>query len=291
MVWAEFEDSLNIKDPLGEFHICLGDLFDKAVVSYDVINRAAQLYLDAARRFPNVTFIIVKGNHDWQRDLDRISAFDLFTSIVQQQENIQVVDLFYRVDNDFAVFAWHPTITSAEMVEKCGGVYQTAYGHWDVEGYGDHNPNLIPLDELWAHGVKTVVTGHIHKPHTFQHGDDMTVQVFGSMQPYAHGEEINDDLYISLTLDEYRTTNLDLTNRCVRIVLNDDETFDEDLNCLQLVIKRHDEQDEMPIETVSLGEFDMMSLFTQAFREAGVSEKVTATMIGKYNEVRLADGI
>lgn len=292
MVWKQFEDSLALKDPLAEFHICLGDLFDKAVVSYDVIDRAAELYLDAARRFPNVTFIIVKGNHDWQRDLDRKSAFDLFTSIVQQQENIQVVDLFYKVDNDFAVFAWHPTITAADMVFACGGEYRTAYGHWDIEGYGDHNPNLIPLEELAAHGVKFAVTGHIHKTSSWWDKEhDVEVLVFGSMQPYAHGEEITDDLYVSLTLDQLASTDLDLTSRCVRILLNEGETFDDELDCLQLTIKRADERDDMPIETVSLGEFDMMTLFTQAFREAGVSEKVTTAMVGKYNDVRMADGL
>lgn len=132
MVWKQFEAELDV-DHETDFHICIGDLFDKAVVSYDTINRAAQLYISAAERYPGTIFLIVKGNHDWQRDLDRISAFDLFASIVASIDNIVIVDLFYQSNNEFAVFAWHPTISAAQMVEKCGGVYRTAYGHWTLK--------------------------------------------------------------------------------------------------------------------------------------------------------------
>lgn len=291
MMWAQFTGHLQL-DQDYDYHICLGDLFDKAVVSYDVIDRTAQAYVSAAKKYPRTKFIVVKGNHDWQRDLDRISAFDLFSAIVASQENIEVVSGSFAVPDQFAVFAWHPTISAADLVKQADGNFDTVFGHWDIEDYGDHNPNLIPLQELAARGVRRVVTGHIHKPERFtdpETGIDVTV--FGSMQPFAHGEEANDDLYVTLTKAELESTDLDLRNRCVRVLLKEGETFDEDLDCLQLTVKRLGGRDDSPIETVSLGEFDMLSIFLRAFKDAGVSPTVTEALLNRYNETRLADGV
>lgn len=161
----------------------------------------------------------------------------------------------------------------------------------DIEGYGDHNPNLIPLKELAARGVKFANTGHIHQPQAWTDPEtDIEVCVFGSMQPYAHGEEIDTDLYVTLTLDELQNTNLDLRNRCVRVLLEDGESLDDEIECLQLTIKRIGEE-EAEMESVSLGEFDMMTLFQRAFTEAGVSAAITENILAQYNQKRLSDGL
>ena len=74
MLWRDFAQSLSsVAAPL---HICMGDLFDRAVVSYDTIVSAARLYMHAAAKFPQTKFIILRGNHDTSRDADKVSAFE-----------------------------------------------------------------------------------------------------------------------------------------------------------------------------------------------------------------------
>ena len=72
IVWKEFERQL---DPEGaEVHVNLGDLFDRPYVPYSVLDRAAQLYLNAARSHPDTEFVVLRGNHDASRDMEAVSA-------------------------------------------------------------------------------------------------------------------------------------------------------------------------------------------------------------------------
>src|SRR5277367_6305370 len=97
IVWAKFEESL---DPQGaEVHTNLGDLFDRPVVPYAIVWRAAQLYIDTARRYPQTIFVVLRGNHDASRDLEAISAFDIFAGLVAGHSNIVVVKDSYSIDD------------------------------------------------------------------------------------------------------------------------------------------------------------------------------------------------
>jgi hypothetical protein len=80
MVWADFERS--VSETSADVHINLGDLLDRPVVPYDVIVRAARIYAQAAQHRPETQFLILQGNHDVSRDLERVSAFDVFAEIV-----------------------------------------------------------------------------------------------------------------------------------------------------------------------------------------------------------------
>src|SRR4029078_2818152 len=62
MLWRDFAQSLS--NVTTHLHICLGDLFDRAAVSYHTIVSAARLYMHAAAKFPETKFIILRGNHD-----------------------------------------------------------------------------------------------------------------------------------------------------------------------------------------------------------------------------------
>ncbi|MES0134535.1 metallophosphoesterase [Mesorhizobium sp. M0016] len=281
-VWADFRDSLANTE--ADVHVNMGDLFDKAYVSYDVIMKAAQAYIEAATNNPDCSFVILKGNHDWVRDLDRHSAFDMFAAIVEHMQNIFIVTTRWVFGDELAFFAWHPTILAADMVSKSNHTDATiAFGHWDVESFGGAGENLIPTKQLAAAGFQIAVTGHIHKKDDFER-DGIFVQVNGSMQPYAHGEESNDDLYVTLTKAELTGG---LHDKCVRVVLEPGEILDEEIDCLSLTIKRLDGADEeMP--TVVLGDFDMEKLFRTAFAE--VNPEITETLLQQFNMKRLADG-
>lgn len=271
MVWQDFLRALH--QPLGsvDLHVCLGDLFDKWIVSYDLILKVAEEYEKAARANPSCTFLILKGNHDWIRDLERRSAFDVFTKLVAGVSNIVIVDR-PTVHSGLVFYPWHPLWTARE---KCAEFVREKilFGHFDTE-FSDHNmvPTELHFDRIY--------TGHVHKPERFtRHGTE--VVVVGSLQPYAHGEEVNDDLYVTLRAEE---VSGDLRMKCVRII----GRYDGDIDCLQLGFKA-EAKDDQPIETVTMGDFDMDKLFAEAFAEAGVSAERTAEVLEHYHTKRTAN--
>lgn len=280
-VWADFTDSILNTD--ADVHVNMGDLFDKAYVSYDVIMRAAQLYIEAATANPDRVFVVLKGNHDWVRDLDRHSAFDIFAAIVEHMQNVFIVSTRWVFMEQLAFFAWHPTILAADMIPIIEKGPTIAFGHWDVESFGGAGENLIPTKQLAEAGFTHAYTGHIHKADEFDR-DGVAVSVVGSMQPYAHGEESNDDLYVTLSKAELTDQ---LHDKCVRVILQPGEILDEEIDCLSLTVKKIDgPEDEMP--TVVLGDFDMEKMFRAAFCD--VNADITENLLQQFNMKRLADG-
>lgn len=283
IVWKQFEKELNNLSKDIELHVNMGDLFDKAIVSYDVILRAASIYNEAAKAHPKVSFVVLKGNHDLLRDLERSSAFDLFTKLVTEP-NITVVTKPTILD-DYVFFAYDPINDAADLVTDEMKGCKIAFGHWDTEGFGnDHN--VIPTSELNSVGIKVAYTGHVHKTNRFKR-DNVDVHVVGSMQPYAHGEETKSDLYITLTLKQLAENKKNLTNRCVRVVLEPGELLEQEIDCLQLTVKRKTSDDDEGPE-VTLGDFNMVDLFEQAFKEAGVRDDLKKQMIEQYDEERIS---
>lgn len=288
MVWADFENSLN--NVSSKYHVCMGDLFDKSYVPYTVILRAYRAYKNAAEKHPDTKFYILKGNHDWTRDLTNFSAFDVFAELVADIQNISVVTGLLVNEDNMMFVAWHPTNTIKDygLVETMSQV-RVAFTHSDVQDFGGENNNLIPTKELAKIGVETIYNGHIHKPETFTR-DGVKVVGVGSMQPYAHGQNVNDDLYITLSLTELEETDLDLTNRCVRVILEPGEELTQDVECLQLTVKRSRDVDDV-IPDVDLGNFDMELVFKKSLDDFGVNAEVRDKLLGLYNEKRVNNGI
>lgn len=290
MVWNEFADHVATSKKF-DMHICMGDLFDKAVVPYNVIRRAAEIYINAAEYCTDTTFVILKGNHDWMRDLELPSAFDIFAKIVAPYKNIVCID-DARVLNGIAFFAWHPTKTMKEQIahvtkQLVDQKVTVAYGHWDLESYGGSDLNLIPVGELKTVGISEIFNGHIHKPQELER-EGVKIHVVGSMQPYAHGEEADESLYVTRNysdlgdLDQYR-------NRYLRVILKRDESLDVDIDCLQLTIKREGDEDTSG-PSVTLGEFDIEKLFLTAFAEGNVSQETTEKLRALFQSRRLTAG-
>jgi DNA repair exonuclease SbcCD nuclease subunit len=271
-VWADFNRSL--MNTSADLHICMGDLFDKAYVSYDIIVSAALAYQAAAAAHPKTTFVILRGNHDIKRDLEAISAFDLFNFLMAHTPNVRVLTEGFTQIGDCGFYPWHPTTPAGEFVQPS----KYAFGHWDTQSFGGDDHNLVPLKELMEAGVEHVYTGHVHKKEA---GDYLTV--VGSMQPYAHGEESDDKLYVTKSLAEVQKDPEAFKNKCLRVVLEPGELFDIDVDCLQLTVKRKDGPDAIEEEVV-LGDFDIKSLFAKAFEEAGVPEAVQELIIERFDE-------
>jgi hypothetical protein len=268
-VWADFERSVG--NPGAPLHVCMGDLFDKWTVSFDTIMRAAKAYLEAPA---DTTYVILRGNHDASRDLERKSAFDLFAGLVEHRENIYVVH-DAQVINDMLFLGWQPVKSAEEHLRDW--FYEgatTVFGHWDIDGV---TPNMIPTLAMGQLGITKAYTGHVHLPDQFvRHSVDVTV--VGSMQPYAHGEG---DLYVTVSLDEAR--RLDLRDKCVRVDLKPGEVFDLDLDCLQLQVRHPEETSELE---VSYGDFDMATLFNQAFEAEGVPLAIAEQVLERFHANR-----
>lgn len=275
LVWQAFLDALH--RPAGlDYHICLGDLFDKWIVPFDLILDVADQYRKAARAAPGCYFFVLKGNHDWTRDLTRRSAFDVFAALVADVPNITIVkDMLHLAGTGITLYPWHPLWDAKEKLANVKD--KILFGHFDTE-FGDHN--MVPT-EL---NFERIYTGHVHKPDRFtRHGTE--VVIVGSLQPYAHGEEINHDLYVTLRPDQLAGAG-DLTNKCVRIL----GRLEEEVDCLQLVFKQEKSADEEQLDDVTLGDFDMGKLFAEAFAEAGVSAERTAAVLDQYHTKRAAAG-
>ncbi|MFB2553920.1 metallophosphoesterase [Ensifer soli] len=283
-VWQDFVASIRQSDDC-DYHICLGDLFDRWIVPFDLILDVADVYKAAAAERPATTFVILKGNHDWTRDLTRCSAFDVFAALVADIANILVVTDVVKRDG-LTFYPWHPLWQAKDKLKGLSGVL---FGHFDVE-FGDHNqvPTKLQFERIY--------TGHDHKARRLVR-DCTEVIVVGSMQPYAHGEEGNDDLYVTLNaadiapaemMSDTRDRRLaSLRNRCVRIV----GPFDGEIDCLQLTLARDSTASpDGEIGTVALGAFDMETLFSEAFAEAGVSAARTADSLTRYQTQRSAQG-
>ncbi|RWP44268.1 MAG: hypothetical protein EOR04_04940 [Mesorhizobium sp.] len=264
--------------------ICMGDLFDRWAVPYGVVFQAAWTFLEASLQNPNTQYVILGGNHDISRDLEKKGALDLFQLVVQGRENVRVVR---HTDNGRRMkvggkmvefFPFHPSKPADELVT---GEIEVAFGHWDTI-FGDGN--LIPTKKLAEMGCKIAYTGHVHLPDEFTRDGVKVVQV-GSMQPYAHGED-NGEMYVSLTLDEVE--GQDLSDKCVRVLLAPGERLDQEVDCLQLTVQRIGTNDE-EAEEVSMGDFDLMALFGQAFEAAAVPDDVRSQILTRFEETRVAE--
>lgn len=281
-----FKKSLN--DVNGcDLHVCMGDLFNAFVVPPEVVLFAAEEYRLAAERNPNVTFVVLMGNHDGSRDATKRSSFDLFAEIVDGIENIAVVrdgaDVFIRNGLRLAFFPWHPFKTSREIVAELpvGGPFDAVFGHWDIESFGDQEVhNILPYDEL-SEITKLVVTGHVHKPQTFERGD-LKVVVTGSMMPYAHGED-DGEMFVTLTLKEALERD-DLKDKCVRILLAEGEEL-PDIDCLQLTSKRVVTQEAENLE-VEIEDFNFKNLFFEVMADEGVKDDIQKEVWSGYEALR-----
>ncbi|RWM90036.1 MAG: hypothetical protein EOR84_22770 [Mesorhizobium sp.] len=285
MVMDDFQQRMKASGKYDVF-ICMGDLFDKWAVPYSIVFQAAWAFLQAASKNPDTMYYVIGGNHDIARDLEKKGALDLFELIVSGRgtRNVEVVrhtNPDPRADIGgvtCGLYAFHPTMSAADVVSR---PVEIAFGHWDTM-FGDGN--LIPTKKLAEMGCKIAYTGHVHLPDEFKRDGVKVVQV-GSMQPYAHGED-NGEMYVSLTLDEVE--GQDLSDKCVRVLLAPGERLDQEVDCLQLTVQRVGTNDE-EAEEVSMGDFDLMALFGQAFEAAAVPDDVRSQILTRFEETRVAE--
>lgn len=275
-------------------HICMGDLFDKPQVSYEDLAFAAMAYTTAAQKHPGTTFYILQGNHDDSRDLGEVTAWDIFCRLMAPIPNVTPVTSVL-VGPDFILFPWDPVISAVEMVEKAAEFLALAadwkptraYGHWDVDPRTAGH-NVIPTKELAALGIKVAYTGHVHKPDNFKR-DGVLVEVVGSMQPYAQGEDggQSDHIrYITVTLADLQEETLELANCCIRLQLQPGEQAPAELPvCRSFDIQRLRPVDEEAPADVSMEGFDTTAAIKAALDEHEIIPEVRDKVDARLAEV------
>lgn len=289
LMWADFKASLE-RGASRRFHICTGDLFDKSVVPFWVILDTAMAYRQAAAQAPHTHFVILMGNHDGSRDADFRSAFDVFTALVAGVPNIVVVrDKAVTIDN-LGFCPWHPFRTSAEIIADLPEGLAAVFGHWDVDSFGGAPHNLLPFEWFAARPDTACYTGHVHKAEVRQ-VNGVEVNIVGSMQPYAHGEEAEPAMYLTVTMTELQTMidgGTDLRNLCIRVMVKPGEELPE-IDCLQLTHVQVTEDGEADDLNVQFDSFDMDRLFSESFAANEVPDDISAKIRERYQESRLQE--
>lgn len=290
MQWAAFTAHLNNVEA-GDLHIQVGDLFDQATVPYQVVFRAGRAYKEAAEANPSVTYGLFQGNHDDSRDVEKITAFDVFCEIVAGVPNIIVAreapELIVHQGLSFVMIPWHPVMTAGEVVLAHSDLIQNAdvvLGHWDIV-MGDSNQ--LPSELLAKLGVKQAITGHDHLKRDLAL-DGLPIHVTGSMQPYSHSEDPSEQLYVTRPLAEVLADIDGFKDKNLRVVLAAGEVLDVPIDCLSLTLKREgaEEEDEGSID-VEFEAFDIQALFTEA--ASTLPDALRLQIWDKIQDARLND--
>lgn len=216
--------------------IMVGDLFDHPYVGYDVSQAAADAVASAVMDRPDVTFVMMAGNHDMPRNITKVGAFDDFRDRLQKRyENLYILNKPAVIDG-VACFPWEWNRRADEQVSDL--IEQTALaavGHWDLASFNGKDVHLAPVHALRkAFGDVPLYSGHYHIPGLY--GE---VICTGSLQPYSHAEDPDGKFYVTLSREEALAAQ-GLGNKNVRIRLAKGEDM-PDIDCLSLTFIREKE--------------------------------------------------
>lgn len=265
-----------------DINVCIGDIFDTFAADYNTLLWLTSEYRACAHTHQKKEFYILRGNHDISKDLGKISAFDVFQELVIDVENINVMEIPDYVEtpsNNLCFLPWDPIRSAREQVELLISQFDSPEGcvfftHMDLDSFGGDDHNLMPYDLLESLKPEAVFNGHVHKPEKRIYSKDLVIHNVGSLQPYAHGEEVDDSLYVTVDLATFELDPAAYKNRCVRILLSPGETLPEDIDVLQLTVKRITEVNDEEIDEVEIEDFDFNVLFMKKLSEAGVNKTI-----------------
>lgn len=281
----KFEALLAIDDV--SYTVLVGDLFDSFVVDPADVDFAASALLGAARISPNRRFVVLGGNHDESKDLERISSFDNFKFIVSEA-NLPNVDIVEgpSIIEGIGYVSWSAKYSASELAEELVAKKEklhAVFGHWDVVLPSNANHyNMVPTKQL-KEITKKIVTGHVHKPEVVER-DGIEITITGSIMPLAHGEEVpEDEMFYTVTRKEYDEDPKKYDRKFVRFVLNEDEDLPEgDFLQIKAYVK--------PVKTSidanepdEVTEFDVAKLLKKFLIDNEVSDKKAAEVVERFN--------
>lgn len=254
-------------------HVNTGDTFHNVNVSAQDLLLVYTAYREAIENNPNISFVVLTGNHDISRNKEVVGSYDILQQMLTPLGVEFVRDQPTLIDQILYV-PYNPHISTTEMTEPYHAqCFSAVFGHFDiVSPTSDHN--IIP--QL---NTPLVITGHDHLRRTLMRGNT-TIEVVGSMQPYAHGEDADEAIYRTVTLAELETIS-DTSMMYLRVMLGENEVLPENLDALQIQVRQIGVVENAPIE-VYFEDFDMIKLWGGVMSEHGVSEKLSAELLEGY---------
>lgn len=306
--------AMEMMEPDLDVVVMMGDIFDKHTVNPMVVYSAYAIIAEASEQNPNTDYILIRGNHDVNRNEETISSFDLLQIMVKGFNNVFVVDDFLsyvtRDGSDAFIFCgYHPSIPADQVVaagleafkDQHGGIYTAAFGHWDVESYGGDDHNLCPYKAL-GEVTTRIFTGHIHTPDKFwldlegRRTDEcekeacIEVNVVGSMQPYSHAEDPDELVYVTRTLDEYEEAiaadPAAFHNNCLRILIGPEDEIPTEVDALQFTVKKVTGEETEEDLQVTMDQFNMKELFYSTFKEFELEDHLINKMWGMFQDAQ-----
>lgn len=258
LFYKKFEEALYQDEKLT---IQLGDLFDSPIVDLDTIDSVFTLIHRASRLRPNREFIFIRGNHDASRNSAQATAFEILIEMCGRLENVHFVTDTLRLGNNvFIGWDYHREEPLSETFKRADVKEDDViFGHFEE-----------PVDPYLLSVPNSVYSGHIHKKH-----DVGNIHFVGSLLPIAFGEESDDMIMETVTLDELKERDPEsIKHKRIRVLLKEGEEAPDSLDCLQLIVKREDKEDNQIVLDVETECVDMRKLFDEELSESGMSEEL-----------------
>lgn len=288
MVFKSFEKLMNPTEDSGISHtIIMGDLFDKFIVSPQIILKTFESIKSSCSINPTIEYYLLPGNHDFSRDKTKVSSYELLALLLKDIPNLTVIthtSIIKRLDSMNVIYLdaynpFHKEIVEEVLVfddiDSSTNIY--SFGHWDdiTNEFGHYYPNK----ELQERSC-TIISGHIHTPKKFTNSGCEYIYT-GSLQPYSHAEDPLEELYQTIKYDileslveSSRDEELvKLSSKNVRISCYPGYVFPHSLDCLSLTYLNNLTEESLletakPLSNIS----DFTTLYLHTLKEEhGVS--------------------
>jgi len=292
--WAQVEEELNT--PGLDVVIFVGDVFDQFAVPNAVVMRFFKLIMDAYNAHPDLHIVVIRGNHDASRDVDKVSSYAILARMIESGDRLIITEdspeilEFYESVLRIGLLPWHPFINSREMAEfltKDGLEFDLVVGHWDRVTFEDEPHNCIPFNELRPY-CKLLVSGHDHNACEYKNGD-MEVIYTGSLQPYSHGEDADHERYVTMTLDEVRAKIEEdpsfFHDKALRVSLKPGERVDFPIDAWAITTKliQNNGEDFVDI-SVQAESFDTTDVISRCLTKNEVTAPTAEKVLAMYKE-------
>lgn len=280
--------------------VVMGDLFDKFSVGDDVILHAYHAFISALIKTNVVSLVLLRGNHDVSRNKDKVSSFDLLKEMLKPQAPRMLVVDQPEVVGKHLYLPYDAFSNNEETLKEKfpgyvkEGYYDGIFGHWDLQSFGGDDFNLVPVDFLapMLSSVGAIYSGHEHRPvaHSVSNWNNTNlgraVKVFstGSLLPFSHGEDPDQEIYVSIRLKDFEEQPEKYRNKCVRLLLKPGESLPENPDVLQVSVKYVDEEGKEQKEATLDENFSFRNVFFETFEEAGLDKEISNQWWEKYQE-------
>lgn len=224
-----------------------GDLFESPYVSNEVLMNVYTKIIWSKK--PLTHYYYLAGNHDLPKDDDSIanSSFYILSKLLEKYTNIHFIFEPELVEDDILLIPYsHRYNVNDWLDERLNAKVNYVVGHFE---------DPVPPTLAYYNGQK--FSGHFHKQHITYDG----TYFIGSFYPIAFGEESDDSVMETMTLEEYHNrSDEELKDKRVRILLKEGEELPVEHSCLQLIGKK-EKKDEINIEVKLEDDFDFRMLF------------------------------